>query len=312
MTAPRRRADPPPASPRPLLLIVALLLAGILVAWLWPQSERAPVEAPAPPRQETSKAPPPPTDAVKGVDAVPLPPPAPPSVDPQAAAARAICASGGTDFAGQSKLYGHLRQPQASMASLTPPAFGAGAGNCTLIEADAGTALGEMIAAARTEGAPGLFALSCFRSHARQSDLYCKGAQLGARGYAGQARWVAPPGFSEHATGRAVDFADNSNRGCDLSECFESTAGGRWLAANARRFGFAMSFPRGNSQGVSYEPWHFRYRGGYRRVEVVEQPDPPAATEPAAPPATPPAPSEPPLTPATPPPPPQPEATPPG
>ena len=35
----------------------------------------------------------------------------------------------------------------------------------------------------------------------------------------------------------------------------------RWLAANAPRFGFEMSFPPGNKQNVKWEPWHWRWVG---------------------------------------------------
>ena len=40
-----------------------------------------------------------------------------------------------------------------------------------------------------------------------------------------------------------------------------SEAGLRWLAANAPRFGFEMSFPAGSRQQVKWEPWHWRWVG---------------------------------------------------
>lgn len=72
---------------------------------------------------------------------------------------------------------------------------------------------------------------------------------------------VAPPGFSEHATGLVIDFGSRSIPRCNLEPCFADTRTGRWLADNAGRFGFEMSFPDGNSQGVVFEPWHFRFVG---------------------------------------------------
>ena len=45
-----------------------------------------------------------------------------------------------------------------------------------------------------------------------------------------------------------------------LDEAFESTAAYAWLAKHARRFGFSLSYPRGNPEGFLYEPWHWRYR----------------------------------------------------
>ena len=65
----------------------------------------------------------------------------------------------------------------------------------------------------------------------------------------------AAPGFSEHHTGRAVDIA---TRGCPpLTEAFESTDAFRWLMENADRFDFVMTYPRDNSYGIVYEPWHW-------------------------------------------------------
>ena len=68
----------------------------------------------------------------------------------------------------------------------------------------------------------------------------------------------AAPGYSEHHTGRAVDIA---TRGCPpLTEAFETTEAFQWLTRNAGTFSFAMSFPRGNPNGMVYEPWHWAFR----------------------------------------------------
>ncbi|MEQ1439793.1 M15 family metallopeptidase [Fontimonas sp. SYSU GA230001] len=73
----------------------------------------------------------------------------------------------------------------------------------------------------------------------------------------------APPGYSEHHTGRAVDVG---TAGCAaLDEAFEGTDAFRWLQANAGQFGFRMSYPRGNRQGYLYEPWHWCYAGAPSR-----------------------------------------------
>ncbi|MBI3171492.1 MAG: D-alanyl-D-alanine carboxypeptidase family protein [Hydrocarboniphaga effusa] len=67
----------------------------------------------------------------------------------------------------------------------------------------------------------------------------------------------APPGYSEHHTGRAIDIGTGD---CPaLDEAFEGTAAFRWLQENAARFGFGMSYPRDNPQGFLYEPWHWCY-----------------------------------------------------
>lgn len=68
----------------------------------------------------------------------------------------------------------------------------------------------------------------------------------------------APPGYSEHHSGRAVDIGTT---GCAaLDEAFETTPAFAWLDRHAARFGFSMSYPRGNRQGFLYEPWHWCFR----------------------------------------------------
>jgi D-alanyl-D-alanine carboxypeptidase len=65
----------------------------------------------------------------------------------------------------------------------------------------------------------------------------------------------APPGCSEHHSGRAVDLG---SRGvAPLEEDFENTEAFAWLGANAPRFGFGLSYPRQNRYGYLYEPWHW-------------------------------------------------------
>ena len=67
----------------------------------------------------------------------------------------------------------------------------------------------------------------------------------------------APPGFSEHHTGRALDL---TTPGCEvLTEEFESTVAFNWLNANAETYGFSLSYPRGNPSGIDYEPWHWAH-----------------------------------------------------
>jgi zinc D-Ala-D-Ala carboxypeptidase len=68
----------------------------------------------------------------------------------------------------------------------------------------------------------------------------------------------APPGYSEHHSGRAVDVC---TPGCPLLEPeFERTEAFGWLSSHARRYGFVLSFPPGNRHGYSYEPWHWCFR----------------------------------------------------
>lgn len=68
---------------------------------------------------------------------------------------------------------------------------------------------------------------------------------------------VAIPGFSEHHTGRAIDFHEMGKK--QLEEDFEKTDSFKWLQDNALKFKFTMSYPRNNPFGIIYEPWHWFY-----------------------------------------------------
>lgn len=68
----------------------------------------------------------------------------------------------------------------------------------------------------------------------------------------------APPGYSEHHTGCAIDI---NTPGCVATEEeFETTAAYRWLNEHAGRFGFTLSYPRDNALGFIYEPWHWCFQ----------------------------------------------------
>ena len=63
------------------------------------------------------------------------------------------------------------------------------------------------------------------------------------------------PGFSQHHTGKAIDIATPGFK--PLLEEFEQSPAFEWLQQNAANFGFSLSYPRGNPEGVSYEHWHW-------------------------------------------------------
>ncbi|MFK7865750.1 MAG: M15 family metallopeptidase [Pseudohongiellaceae bacterium] len=102
-----------------------------------------------------------------------------------------------------------------------------------------------------------IFLISAYRSIQYQYELILKKLDSGA-----SIRDVlavnAAPGFSEHHTGRAVDIGTLS---CPaLVEEFDKTLAFQWLRENAKRFGFNLSYPRGNSFGIIYEPWHWCFQ----------------------------------------------------
>jgi len=71
-------------------------------------------------------------------------------------------------------------------------------------------------------------------------------------------RVSALPGFSEHHTGRAVDIGTPGNP--PLTEAFEKTSAFAWLNQHAHEFHFHLSYPRNNTLGVIYEPWHWFFQ----------------------------------------------------
>lgn len=264
--------------------LVYILLAGLIgglamIAYnlFTDKSARRPAEVhdvSAPPVPEGEEAKPPEAHAGPATPGKPL--------AGDAAVAAHICREG--LLAGAEKpgtLFGHLAQVPASAGSLTAAPSGFNVSNCGTMNADMASAITAMRAAAMAADPKigrDLVGVSCYRNDAKQRDLYCRADRLASRGFQGQAFWVAPPGFSEHATGRAIDFGDRSRPDCNVNPCFAETAVGRWLANNAGRFGFRMSFPPGNSQGVASEAWHFLYVGGSRSWGAAPRPQSPRSS----------------------------------
>ncbi len=71
-------------------------------------------------------------------------------------------------------------------------------------------------------------------------------------------KYVAPPGYSEHETGRALDLVWPDGP-------FEKSPAYRWLKAHADSFGFRESMPEPSPADapagppVAWEPWHWYY-----------------------------------------------------
>src|SRR5690606_38397067 len=66
-------------------------------------------------------------------------------------------------------------------------------------------------------------------------------------------------GYSEHQLGTTIDFT-TEGLGGGLVTSFENTPAFAWLADNAHKFGFTLSYPKGNAYYM-YEPWHWRFVG---------------------------------------------------
>jgi zinc D-Ala-D-Ala carboxypeptidase len=104
----------------------------------------------------------------------------------------------------------------------------------------------------------GLVAVSGFRSVQRQVEILQRKL---AAGTALQEilRVNAAPGYSEHHTGCALDLGGPGEP--PLTEAFGDTAAFAWLMRRAGDFGFSLSYPRGHPSGITYEPWHWCWRG---------------------------------------------------
>lgn len=112
--------------------------------------------------------------------------------------------------------------------------------------------------------------ISGFRSVALQNHLFFDVKSERNQSAAERAKVSAPPGFSEHSTGFAVDLGDGSRPGTNLKPVFENTPAFTWLQRNANRYHFRLSFPKDNRQGVSYEPWHWRFEGSADALKLFE------------------------------------------
>jgi D-alanyl-D-alanine carboxypeptidase len=99
-----------------------------------------------------------------------------------------------------------------------------------------------------------LDAISGFRSHAYQRGIF---ERKRARGQtlAEILAVNAAPGHSEHHSGRAIDIGTPGEPPAE--ESFEATLAFAWLLQRAGDFGFALSYPRNNANGITYEPWHW-------------------------------------------------------
>ncbi|MFX0538618.1 cell wall-binding repeat-containing protein [Ornithinimicrobium sp. Y1847] len=111
---------------------------------------------------------------------------------------------------------------------------------------------------AAAAGHPQLHLTSAFRSYETQQATYDYWVRV--LGQKEADRVSARPGHSEHQLGQAADIW---GRSCDGRDCFGSTPEGRWVAANAYRYGFIIRYPRGGEPvtGYVWEPWHLRYVG---------------------------------------------------
>ena len=125
-------------------------------------------------------------------------------------------------------------------------------------------AFDKMAAEAKLSGF-NLTAFSTYRSFEYQQGLYER--YVDRDGKEAADTYSARPGYSEHQTGLAFDIGEVNFEKHWASSTFGETEAGKWIAANAHRFGFILRYPEGKEEitGYMHESWHYRYVG----VEVA-------------------------------------------
>jgi D-alanyl-D-alanine carboxypeptidase len=103
--------------------------------------------------------------------------------------------------------------------------------------------------------------VSSYRSYWKQKATFDYWVRVS--GYTQALRYSARAGHSEHQLGTTLDFSFVGGADPWNYADFGATRAGAWLKANAWRYGWVMSYPKGAEHltGYGYEPWHYRYFG---------------------------------------------------
>ena len=123
-------------------------------------------------------------------------------------------------------------------------------GSRLYITAEAQQALIKLLNAAKEDGLV-LRIESGYRSPGYQKRIFLKMIEEG-RTFDDIIRYVAPPYYSEHARGTAVDFYPSNWRFAELPDY-------TWLRNNAADFGFTETYPEHNKLKYPWESWHWNY-----------------------------------------------------
>lgn len=132
-------------------------------------------------------------------------------------------------------------------------------GSSLYLVREAHEALLNLLAAAQTDGIH-LQIDSAYRSPGYQEKIFRKMMDEG-RKFEDIVRYVAPPGYSEHALGTAVDFYPSNWR-------FAGSADYSWLQSHAATYGFSETYPRNNTLKYPWEAWHWTY---HRHLDTTHQ-----------------------------------------
>ena len=120
------------------------------------------------------------------------------------------------------------------------------------ILAEAHDPLLRMLEQARFDGVD-LKVESAYRSMGYQTRIFVRMLNKG-RTFDDIVRYVAPPGYSQHMLGTAMDFYPSNWE-------FAETEQYRWLQENGLKFGFAETYSKNNRYRMPWEAWHWNYIG---------------------------------------------------
>lgn len=148
------------------------------------------------------------------------------------------------------------------------------------LDAKAAESARNLVAAAKEAGFD-MALCSAYRTVEKSAELYQRKVnEFLSYGYSEEdamleaAKWVAPPGTSEHHTGLAMDLVSTDYwvEYSDLEHDYEKFDSFKWLYEHCAEFGFILRYPKDKQDitGITYEPWHYRYVGVEAATYILE------------------------------------------
>lgn len=113
----------------------------------------------------------------------------------------------------------------------------------------------EMLEALSKDGLTTLRIMSAYRSPAYQTAILYYRLSHNLNNPLEVFKQMSLPGYSQHGLIKncAIDLI--------IEESFASSPEYKWLLDNAAKFGFYLSYPEGNQDGIIFEPWHWQWLG---------------------------------------------------
>jgi len=142
--------------------------------------------------------------------------------------------------------------------------------SCRFMRSEAADQFHKLVEAAKADGLE-ILMTTAYRSYDFQTILWNN--SVASKGSEEEAnKTSARPGESEHQTGLAVDIS-TAEVGYSLTNSFGDTEAGKWVAANAHKYGFILRYLENKTDitGYVYEPWHIRYVGTTAAQDIYEQ-----------------------------------------